>query len=60
MLAAVAQLDRVGGYEPLGRGFESSPPHQSNSLEPEITGFRLKRVFLFLLVYKLNNTIITQ
>ena len=28
MLAAVAQLDRVGGYEPLGRGFESSPPHQ--------------------------------
>jgi hypothetical protein len=27
-LAAVAQLDRVLGYEPRGRGFESCQPHQ--------------------------------
>ena len=26
-LAAVAQLDRVIGYEPIGRGFESLPLH---------------------------------
>ena len=26
--APVAQLDRVSGYEPEGRGFESSPAHQ--------------------------------
>jgi hypothetical protein len=26
--AAVAQLDRVLGYEPRGRGFESCQPHQ--------------------------------
>ena len=40
MLAAVAQLDRVGGYEPLGRGFESSPPHQNSSLISETIYFR--------------------
>lgn len=28
-IAAVAQLDRVFGYEPKGRGFESSQPRQS-------------------------------
>ena len=27
--AAVAQLDRVFGYEPKGRGFESLQPYQS-------------------------------
>ncbi len=27
--AAVAQLDRVLGYEPRGRGFESCQPHQN-------------------------------
>ena len=27
--AAVAQLDRVDGYEPFGREFKSSQPHQS-------------------------------
>ena len=26
--APVAQLDRVTGYEPVGRGFESLPAHQ--------------------------------
>jgi hypothetical protein len=26
--AAVAQMDRVLGYEPRGRGFESCQPHQ--------------------------------
>lgn len=25
----VAQLDRVAGYEPVGRGFKSSPSHQT-------------------------------
>ena len=29
-LAAVAQLDRVLGYEPRGRGFDSCQPHQNN------------------------------
>ena len=28
--AAVAQLDRVFGYEPKGRGFESLQPYQLN------------------------------
>ena len=27
-VAAVAQLDRVLGYEPRGRGFDSCQPHQ--------------------------------
>ena len=27
--APVAQLDRVTGYEPVGRGFESLPAHQT-------------------------------
>ena len=30
-LAAVAQLDRVLGYEPRGRGFNSCQPHQTTS-----------------------------
>ena len=28
--AAVAQLDRVTGYEPVGRGFESLLPYQKD------------------------------
>ena len=28
--AAVAQLDRVFGYEPKGRGFESLQPYQES------------------------------
>ncbi len=28
--AAVAQLDRVLGYEPRGRGFNSCQPHHMN------------------------------
>ena len=31
--AAVAQLDRVTGYEPVGRGFESLQPYQKESSE---------------------------
>ena len=30
MNALVAQLDRVTGYEPVGRGFESLLAHQSS------------------------------
>ena len=30
--AAVAQLDRVTGYEPVGRGFESLLPYQENQI----------------------------
>ena len=30
--AAVAQLDRVLGYEPRGRGFDSCQPHHSHNL----------------------------
>ena len=29
--AQVAQLDRVAGYEPVGRGFESSPARQKRA-----------------------------
>ena len=40
--AAVAQLDRVFGYEPKGRGFESLQPYHSSQ-----ASYRLRRVFLF-------------
>ena len=30
--APVAQLDRASGYEPEGRGFESSPVRQKNTI----------------------------
>ena len=33
--AAVAQLDRVSGYEPEGRGFESCQPRQVSWLSRE-------------------------
>ena len=33
-VAPVAQLDRVPGYEPGGRGFESYPAHQVFCREP--------------------------
>ncbi len=36
--AAVAQLDRVLGYEPRGRGFNSCQPHHIES--PETLLFR--------------------
>ena len=32
--APVAQLDRVGGFEPLGRGFESLRVHQLKNPSP--------------------------
>ena len=31
LYAPVAQLDRVTGYEPVGRGFESLPAYQKSS-----------------------------
>ena len=37
--APVAQLDRVGGFEPLGRGFESLRVHQINNPQPQAGGF---------------------
>jgi hypothetical protein len=46
-LAAVAQLDRVLGYEPRGRGFDSCQPHQC--LKPAIArlqAFSFVKAFL--------------
>ena len=40
--APVAQLDRVTGYEPVGRGFESLLPYQA----PSIFGLRALVVFI--------------
>ena len=31
--ALLAQLDRVTGYEPVGRGFESLTAHQEKSID---------------------------
>ncbi len=42
--AAVAQLDRVLGYEPRGRGFESCQPRH-------LTGVSGRWVFWFLLLF---------
>ena len=39
--AAVAQLDRVFGYEPKGRGFESLQPYQKNLVSEKKRGFSL-------------------
>ena len=38
--AAVAQLDRVLGYEPRGRGFESCQPRHFQCIQPvkDLTG----------------------
>ena len=33
--AAVAQLDRVTGYEPVGRGFESLQPYQKGVIRKD-------------------------
>ena len=38
--AALAQLDRVFGYEPKGRGFESLTPRQTFRCAPRAGGFR--------------------
>ena len=38
----VAQLDRVTGYEPVGRGFESLLAHQSFSMLTEENPQRIK------------------
>ena len=36
---AVAQLDRVGGFEPLGREFESLRVRQTDNPQPMAGGF---------------------
>ena len=41
--APVAQLDRVTGYEPVGRGFESLPAYQKRGMF-----FRMFLVFIIL------------
>ena len=43
--APVAQLDRVGGFEPLGRGFESLRVHQNKQPQPFKLGFLLFMFF---------------
>ena len=48
--AAVAQLDRVTGYEPVGRGFESLQPyHKETPVTSTVTGvsFFSKRPWFF-------------
>ena len=37
--ASVAQLDRVTGYEPVGRGFESLRAHHKNGVTMRFTPF---------------------
>jgi hypothetical protein len=37
--AAEAQLDRVLGYEPRGRGFNSCQPHQNAKPATKVAGF---------------------
>ncbi|MBP1743819.1 MAG: hypothetical protein H6Q58_797 [Firmicutes bacterium] len=41
----VAQLDRVAGYEPVGRGFESSPSHHLK--DRYLNGLRYLLFFYF-------------
>ena len=36
---ALAQLDRVFGYEPKGRGFESLTPHQNKKAITKVIAF---------------------
>lgn len=36
--ALLAQLDRVTGYEPVGRGFESLPAYQFRKKAPDFFG----------------------
>ena len=46
IVAAVAQLDRVFGYEPKGRGFESLQPYQNRKSESVCLGQQV-RIFHF-------------
>ncbi len=43
--AAVAQLDRVLGYEPRGRGFNSCQPHQNIVLDQRVSSKRASPFF---------------
>ena len=42
--APVAQLDRVFGYEPKGRGFESLPAYQNTSVRTTV--YIAKAIFI--------------
>ena len=42
--AAVAQLDRVTGYEPVGRGFESLSAHQKKAKSRDLAFFSYIRL----------------
>ncbi len=53
--ALVAQLDRVIGFEPIGRGFESLRARQFKKALHLIVG-----LFLCLLKIKWNNTLIDK
>ena len=45
--AAVAQLDRVFGYEPKGRGFESLQPYQKRKhLQKQVLSFLVSLTLL--------------
>ena len=46
-LAAVAQLDRVLGYEPRGRGFDSCQPHQLRASRFRSRGFLYREKHCF-------------
>ena len=46
-LAAVAQLDRVLGYEPRGRGFDSCQPHQLRASRFRSRGFLYRVKYCF-------------
>ena len=39
--ALIAQLDRVTGYEPVGRGFESLSAHQKKAKSRDLAFFQL-------------------
>ena len=43
MNALVAQLDRVTGYEPVGRGFESLQARQAKKTSQNVMSFLLSR-----------------
>ena len=45
--APVAQLDRVTGYEPVGRGFESLLAHQQGRAPAPISRFTLCKACFF-------------
>ena len=51
--ALIAQLDRVTGYEPVGRGFESLSARQQNG-----NRFSVSVLFFMLITCMINNNMI--